>query len=231
MRAAHSCSLSSAALGDIDNDGHIDRASLDRSARRLLLAAFLDPGLREDFEHHLDAWDLRTGHIQAGLSTAHRRLGPARPQSRMSPAYKRARSDRRFRRLFRRLPPGMLPFGTEATGFPKFTGTARSSLHPPSAISTATGRLELAVTTRDGYLYAWTTSGNVNGAIDWASFHHDDQNSGATSRHRSAKRIQTASQACGSGCGFAHLGRSSLPMVCLLLLVFALRMWRRTRRS
>ena len=32
--------------------------------------------------------------------------------------------------------------------------------------------------TRNGWLYAWHTGGKAKGRIDWASFHHDLQNTG-----------------------------------------------------
>jgi uncharacterized protein (TIGR03382 family) len=40
------------------------------------------------------------------------------------------------------------------------------------------GTMSVAVANREGYLYVWTTEGKVTGRVDWASFHHDDHNSG-----------------------------------------------------
>jgi hypothetical protein len=38
--------------------------------------------------------------------------------------------------------------------------------------------LEVVVPTRDGWLWAWHTKGTANGNIQWASFHHDNANTG-----------------------------------------------------
>jgi hypothetical protein len=38
--------------------------------------------------------------------------------------------------------------------------------------------LEVVVTTREGYVYAWSTKGTDTGVVQWESFHHDNQNTG-----------------------------------------------------
>ena len=38
------------------------------------------------------------------------------------------------------------------------------------------GTREIAVGTRNGWLYAWHTEGKLDGRVDWASYHHDDHN-------------------------------------------------------
>ena len=40
------------------------------------------------------------------------------------------------------------------------------------------GTLEVVQMTRNGWLYAWHTTGKAKGRIDWASYHHDLANTG-----------------------------------------------------
>lgn len=68
--------------------------------------------------------------------------------------------------------------GREPEGFPKFTG---QWIIPTAAIGDIDGdkTLELAVGTRDGWLYAWHTKGTTTDSIiEWESFHHDNKNTG-----------------------------------------------------
>ena len=40
------------------------------------------------------------------------------------------------------------------------------------------GKLDVAIGTRDGWLYAWHTNGSANGVVEWESYHHDNRNTG-----------------------------------------------------
>ena len=40
------------------------------------------------------------------------------------------------------------------------------------------GFLDIAVTTREGWLFVWGTEGRADQKIEWASLHHDAQNTG-----------------------------------------------------
>jgi MYXO-CTERM domain-containing protein len=60
------------------------------------------------------------------------------------------------------------------------------------------GTLEVAVGTREGFLYAWHTTGKTNGRVDWASFHHDDGNTGNFSTKLD---FGTGVSKSGGGCG------------------------------
>jgi hypothetical protein len=69
--------------------------------------------------------------------------------------------------------------GREAAGWPKFTG---QWIIPTTAIGDVDGdgTLEVAVGTRDGWLYAWHTGAKASEAIiEWESFHHDNRNTGS----------------------------------------------------
>ena len=70
--------------------------------------------------------------------------------------------------------------GREAEGFPKFTG---QWIVATTAVGDVNGdkMLDVVVTTRSGWLYAWKTKGREDGAVEWESFHHDNYNSGSLS--------------------------------------------------
>ena len=67
--------------------------------------------------------------------------------------------------------------GCEAKSWPKFTG---GWLIATPAVGDIDGdhSIEVVTGTRDGYLYAWHTSGTDTGVIQWESFHHDNANTG-----------------------------------------------------
>lgn len=67
--------------------------------------------------------------------------------------------------------------GTEAPGFPKFTG---QWIIPSPALGDLDGdkKLEVVTGTRDGWLYAWHTNGREDGVVDWPTYHHDERNTG-----------------------------------------------------
>jgi hypothetical protein len=71
--------------------------------------------------------------------------------------------------------------GREPEGWPKFTG---QWIIPTPSIGDidGDGKLEVAVGTRSGWLYAWHTEATTSSIIEWESFHHDNQNTGDLSQ-------------------------------------------------
>lgn len=71
--------------------------------------------------------------------------------------------------------------GERPAGWPKFTGQWLIA-SPAIGDIDGDGFLEVVVNTRDGYLYAWNTQGptqrNGKNAVQWASFRHDNHNTG-----------------------------------------------------
>jgi MYXO-CTERM domain-containing protein len=67
--------------------------------------------------------------------------------------------------------------GREPEGFPKFTG---QWIIPTPAVGDldGDGKLEVAVGTRNGWLYVWHTEGRTDSIIQWESYHHDNRNTG-----------------------------------------------------
>ncbi len=67
--------------------------------------------------------------------------------------------------------------GTEAAGFPKMTGNWILG-SPALGDIDGDGLLDVAVTTREGWLFVWGTQGRADQSLEWASIHHDAQNTG-----------------------------------------------------
>ncbi|WP_437586501.1 FG-GAP-like repeat-containing protein [Sorangium sp. So ce1000] len=67
--------------------------------------------------------------------------------------------------------------GREPRGFPKFTGQSIATT-PAVGDLDGDGTLEVAVGTRDGWLFAWHTEATTGALIAWESLHHDNQNTG-----------------------------------------------------
>jgi hypothetical protein len=67
--------------------------------------------------------------------------------------------------------------GVQPAGFPKFTGQWMIG-SPAVGDLDGDGTLELVVTTRAGWLYAWRTSGRVTGNVQWPTYRHDNSNTG-----------------------------------------------------
>jgi hypothetical protein len=73
--------------------------------------------------------------------------------------------------------------GREPPGWPKFTNGWLTATPAVGDIDgDATHTLEVVTQTRDGWLYAWHTTGTQDGVIEWESFHHDNANTGNYNR-------------------------------------------------
>ncbi|WP_437630820.1 FG-GAP-like repeat-containing protein [Sorangium sp. So ce854] len=67
--------------------------------------------------------------------------------------------------------------GREPRGFPKFTGQSIATTPAVGDID-GDGTLEVAVGTRDGWLFAWHTEATTDALVVWESVHHDNRNTG-----------------------------------------------------
>jgi hypothetical protein len=68
--------------------------------------------------------------------------------------------------------------GNEPTGWPKFTNGWTTGSAAVGDV-TGDGSLDVIATTREGFMFAWHTSGPSTGVVQWESFHHDNQNTGS----------------------------------------------------
>jgi hypothetical protein len=142
--------------------------------------------------------------------------------------------------------------GREAPGWPKFTdGWLTATPAVGDIDGDAMHTLEVVTQTRDGWLYAWRTTGTQDGVVEWESFHHDNANTGnynakldqggahaSTALDCSAPLAAPPSAAptyaaSGGGCSAAR--GSSAPVPLALTYGFGalaiLRLFRRRRRS
>jgi MYXO-CTERM domain-containing protein len=159
-------------LGDIDQDGTLDVIT---SGGSLSLATSLQASTASDGQHLLAIWSGKTG---AMLPAAPMLLedftffnsqaiadlnGDDYPEVIVG-------SGGYFLHAF----DGC---GREPDGWPKFTG---QWIIPTPAVGDldGDGKLEVAIMTRAGWLYAWHTDGKTDGIIEWESFHHDNRNTG-----------------------------------------------------
>jgi len=67
--------------------------------------------------------------------------------------------------------------GREPEGWPKFVGGWVTS-SPAIGDVDGDGKLELAVTTRAGYLFLFDTDGSADGSTPWPEYRHDSYNTG-----------------------------------------------------
>jgi hypothetical protein len=165
--------VASPAVGDLDNDGTPDL--IEGGAGSDALLAFATGGQRHDFEHHVGAWDGKSGKFKNGFPQVIEDW-----QFFSHPAVADLDGDGK--------PEVIAPSagyfvhawnvdGAEPKGFPKYTG-GWALATPAVGDLDGDGKLELVQMTRNGRLYAWHTDGKAKGRIDWASYHHDLQNTG-----------------------------------------------------
>jgi MYXO-CTERM domain-containing protein len=69
--------------------------------------------------------------------------------------------------------------GARPGGWPKFTGGWNIAT-PAVGDFDGDGFLDVAAVTRDGWVYAWRTTGSATQKLSWESYHHDAMNTGNT---------------------------------------------------
>jgi hypothetical protein len=213
--------LSYPAVGDLDDDGAVD--VVEGGAGGDVALAFVGGGLRRDFEHHLGAWDARSGRFKPGFPQVVEDW-----QVFSTPALADIDGDGRINVI-----AGSAGYfihawdvdGKEPRGFPKFTGGWVLST-PAVGDLDGDGRLELVAGTRNGWLYAWRGGGRVDGRIDWASFHHDNRNTG-----NFLTALDQGRRAAPGGCAVAGVADGALAVAALLLCLGAHARRRRWRGS
>ena len=135
--------------------------------------------------------------------------------------------------------------GREPAGWPKFTnGWVASS--PAIGDITGDGNLEVVTATRDGFLFAWKTTGTDKGVVQWSSFHHDNQNTGDVGHaldqgvYKKAARVidctlpdvvKPDELIAGGGCDCRTAGTDRSGMLLAALGSLAFLVWRRRRPS
>ena len=132
------------------------------------------------------------------------------------------------------------PDGSQAPGFPKWTQGWHITT-PAVGDLDGNDLIDVVASTREGWLYAWATRGHVGGppdatlpAIQWESFHRDDQNtanaSGKFAKLKPYARLGVPKDAVDPGCGCAST-RANPTTVAAFALLGTLLVTRRRRRD
>ena len=166
--------IANASLGRIDPAGGVD--FVKATAGFKFAATFASGGKREEFDHHLSAWDAQTGKMLEGWP---RKIDDWQFFS--NPAIVDINSDGKPEVVAGSagyLVHAWNYLGQEPKGFPKYTmGWVLSS--PAVGDIDGDGYFDVATATRDGWVFAWKTQGKVKDAIvEWPFHGHDLHNTG-----------------------------------------------------
>ena len=194
--------ISNPSIGDLDEDGVLDVVMPTAGIGNALGMA--NGGIRKDSEHHVSAWDSRTGLFKSGFP---RRIEDY--QFFNSAAIADIDDDGRVEVIEGSGGYWVHAFrvdGSEPAGWPKFTGGWITST-PAVGDMDGDGTLEVALPTRDGFVWAWHTRGKTDGRIDWPGFHRDNGNTGNFATALDQGRGPGSGGTMGGDCSCAVGGR------------------------
>ncbi len=160
------------AFGDMTGDGVPEFVTGGSGTYYLISLALWN---LQDYQHVLAAWDGVSGDMLSGFPRQLEDL-----QFLSAPAIADLTGDGRAEAILGS--GGYLVYawdadGTVAPGWPKFTGNWILG-SPAVGDIDGDGYLDVVVSTREGLVYAWKTAGAADQAVQWASIHHDAQNTG-----------------------------------------------------
>jgi hypothetical protein len=172
--------INNPSVADLDGDGNLD--IIDGTAGTGLVRVASNGGLRAEFDHSVSAWVARNGYFMEGFP---RRVWDY--QFFMNYTVADVNGDGSWNVIsgdggyFVYAPNSN---GEEAPGFPKFTSQWHIATPAVGDID-GDSRIDVVANTREGWLWVWGNEGHVGGpagrrlpAIQWASYGHDDANTG-----------------------------------------------------
>jgi Subtilase family/FG-GAP-like repeat len=160
-------------FADLNNDGRMNL--LQGASGLLFAAAFAAGGTRIEFDNLLGAWDIWSGRFlyhfprrmddwQFFMASAVADLDDdGWPEAINASAGKYVHAYNRY--------------GVEPAGWPKFVGGWIIGAPAVGDIN-GDGNLEVIAASRNGWLFAWSTTGSTSGRIEWESYKHDNRNTG-----------------------------------------------------
>jgi hypothetical protein len=167
--------ISNSSFGDMDGDGQPEILCGTTGASAGL--SFLLLGYRVPFQHHLSIWNL--GKKGTYLDAFPRRIDDY--QFLANPIVADLDGDGLKEAIIGTGGYIIHAFnknGIEPSCFPKFTGGWLISVPSVGDIN-GDHLLELVAMTREGYVFAWVTTGlSEPGSVDWSGFHGDIRNTG-----------------------------------------------------
>lgn len=160
------------AFGDLTGDGVPEYVSGGTGTYYLIALAARN---HIDYQHVVAAWDGATGAMLPGFPQQVEDL-----QFLTAPAVADVSGDGRAEVILGSggyLLHGYDADGASPEGWPKFTGHWILG-SPAVGDLDGDGYLEVVVSTREGFVWAWSTRGRADQAVQWASIHHDPWNTG-----------------------------------------------------
>jgi hypothetical protein len=198
------------ALGDLNGDGVPD-AFLGGAGTYAVVGLALSTAI--DFQHVIGGWDGATGAYLEGWPRQVEDF-----QFLVAPAVADISGDGMPEVIYTSAGYIVSAWdvnGKSPEGWPKFTGQWVLG-SPAVGDIDGDGYLDVVVTTREGWLFAWATAGSADQKVEWASMHHDSQN---TSNYHVPLPVQ-AGPVAAEGCCKTKKGPEQAWLIGPFILLF-----------